>query len=476
MASQKRRQCSKDLLSEQADNMLQPTVPALVSNLTGGLAHFLEMPALILQPDAVTFELQRLRQAHSKGVPTCHNPHCDHLGQSIFRYKNGYQSFGHSGDKQRYRCKSCGMTFVDKCSGSNKYLRLQTQLLTLLLRGARLREICHQLQLNPKSFYDHLEYIANRCRRKMALVETHWDEQRSYQLASHCRALQPHSNNGVYWVASAEANTGYILAHHVNYSPYNADEFVLPDTFCADSTHFIQRDYVTASFLPLAPSQHGVLSAIGRNHPQLLATQQLQGGYHAQAATPLNGQLIPLPYTLCAHYLHLLSCCQRSKSISLIIDPEPLMHHSALNACIVDGQHYCIDIIYVAEDPDWVANRNIDVINSVQINGYPHPWLLARQGKQQKAIYDISGQHGNPSLWMRSATTAPVQAYQSMFQTLFSHVINEPRRRQRPASILPLLDIFRAWYNLCCVDKKNRTPAQRCGLTQHAHTIRQLLS
>ena len=50
------------------------------------------------------------------------------------------------------------------------------------------------------------------------------------------------------------------------------------------------------------------------------------------------------------------------------------------------------------------------------------------------------------------------------------------RARNETTGILPLLDIFRAWHNLCYQDKQGLTAAQRLEVTDAPLTIKQLLS
>lgn len=89
----------------------------------------------------------------------------------------------------------------------------------LLFMGYSVREICRKLEINPKTFYDHVDHIASRCRRKLAMIDARWvNHAKDYEFASHYQRLQPQSNNGVVWIATGEAHSGYILCQHVNYS------------------------------------------------------------------------------------------------------------------------------------------------------------------------------------------------------------------------------------------------------------------
>lgn len=83
----------------------------------------------LLNNQEVLNELKRLKLHHHEGLPSCKDPQCEHFGLSVHTHKDRYHSFGFSGDRQRYRCKACQGTFVDKWSGSNKKLSFQESLL-----------------------------------------------------------------------------------------------------------------------------------------------------------------------------------------------------------------------------------------------------------------------------------------------------------------------------------------------------------
>lgn len=103
-------------------------------------------------------------------------------------------------------------------------------------------------------------------------------------------------------------------------------------------------------------------------------------------------------------------------------------------------------------------------------------WAISSQYECNKGICYLAGDRNEPESWFNVATTRHIQFYQNRFQLLFESFINEPRRKLRPAGILPLLDIFRAWHNLCYQDKQGLTAAQRLKVTDAPLTIKQLLS
>lgn len=139
--------CDNFGLSDAKRYVLQhanPKRPAMVCRECGAF------PPLLNNRDVVN-ELHRLRHVHSDGLPACRNDACDNFGLSVHTHKHLYHAFGYSGDRQRYRCKACQSTFVDKWSGANKKLQFQENLMGLLFTGYSVREICRKLSINPKN-------------------------------------------------------------------------------------------------------------------------------------------------------------------------------------------------------------------------------------------------------------------------------------------------------------------------------------
>ncbi|MEL0611339.1 lactate dehydrogenase, partial [Vibrio echinoideorum] len=76
----------------------------------------------------------------------------------------------------------------------NKKLQFQENLMGLLFMVYSVREICRKLDINPKTFYDHVDHIESRCRRKLAMIDPPWvNHAKDYQFASHYQRLHPQS-------------------------------------------------------------------------------------------------------------------------------------------------------------------------------------------------------------------------------------------------------------------------------------------
>lgn len=449
-----------------------PKRPAMVCRECGAF------PPLLNNQDVLT-ELQRLRQLHSDGLPACRQPDCPNMGLSVHTHKHLYHAFGYSGDRQRYRCKACQSTFVDKWSGANKKRQFQENLLGLLFTGYTVREICRKLSINPKTFYDHVDHIASRCRRKLAMIDARWvNHAKHYELASHYVTLQPKSNNGVLWFATGEAHSGYILCQHVNYSANEEPVGGIDHDPYQTPARFVSRDHCSEANLPVPTPPSDLRERIDQQYQTILARGNVEDpmGNLTVFHYPSKGALIRAPYTSYAHFLHVLDLCQDDRQVSIYLPQDPVLRSAALSICLPRIQRQNIDLMYVEEDPQWSLNHSLDKIDIVHMGWWRDRWAITSDGQYAKGICYLAGQDNRPNYWLRRASIRQTAFFQSRFQTLFSGFINEPRRKLRPGGLLPMLDIFRAWHNLCYQDKQGMTAAQRLELTQSPLTLRELLS
>ena len=449
-----------------------PKRPAVICRECGAF------PPLLNNQDVLN-ELQRLRQLHCEGLPACRHKSCEHFALSVHTHKQLYHAFGYSGDRQRYRCKACQSTFVDKWSGANHKLNVQENLLGLLFMSYSVREICRKLAINPKTFYDHIEHIASRCRRKLAMFDARWvNHAKQYELASYYMPLQPKSSNGVYWIATGEAHSGYILCQHVNYSA-NEEPHGNSDHNPFDSpARFVTRDHRPKTNHLVEPDTDSLRERIEQQYQTILARGNVEDPMENLTTFhyPSKGALIRPPYTSYAHFLQVLSLCRREHKVSIYLPQDPILRSAALSVCLPRIKAATVDLMYVEEYGNWGNNFPLDKIDIVHMGWWRDRWAIAHAGSIAKGICYLAGANHQPKYWLQRASTNKIELYQQRFQLLFESLINEPRRKLRPGSLLPVLDIFRAWHNLCYQDKHGITAAQALGLTHSPMTLQELLS
>ncbi|MGF1741794.1 lactate dehydrogenase [Vibrio profundum] len=449
-----------------------PTRPTMVCRKCGAFPPLLNNHQVLL-------ESLRLKELHHDGVPSCRNQSCTNHNLPVYTHKHLYHAFGFSGDRQRYRCKQCQATFVDKWSGENPKNHLQQQILAMLFTGYSVREICRKVDIKPKTFYDHLQHIASRCRRRLANFDARWlQKTKHYVMASNYSKLQPNSDNGVFWLVTGEANSGYIYRQHINYSANdlatgNADH----DPY-QDNASVLARDYQVNALPESNKTADSLLERVELQYQAILARNNVESplGDLTRFHYPSIGVLIRPQYTSYAHYLNVLETCDENKRLSLFMPQDPLLRSAALSICknrILQGR---VDLMYVCEDPLWDKDRAIEKIDVVHMGWWRDRWGMANQEQAEKGVCYLAGDNPNLDKWLQNASITAILFYQQRFQSLFQAFINEPRRRLRPGGLLPLLDIFQAWHNLCYQDKNGQTAAQKLGLCQHAMTLEELLS
>jgi hypothetical protein len=467
--------CDNFGLSDAKRYVLQhvnPKRPAMVCRECGAF------PPLLNNQEVLN-ELQRLRSVHSDGLPACRNKACENFGLSVHTHKQLYHAFGYSGDRQRYRCKACQSTFVDKWSGTNQKLTFQENLLALLFTGYSVREICRKLAINPKTFYDHVDHIASRSRRKLAMFDARWmTHEEHYQLASNFMPLQPHSDNGVLWLATGDAHSGYILTQHVNYSADTEPEGNLDHDPYQTPARFVSRDYQAETNIAIQTEPKALRERIDQKYQVILARGNVEDpmGNMTQFDYPAKGALIRPPYTSYAHYMHVLAMCRDEKRVTIFMPQDPLLRSAALTICLDRIKSQNVDLMYVEEDTGWDHDIQPEKVDIVHMGWWRDRWAISQQEQGSKGICLLAGDSEQTRHWLHCASVKNIRFFQERFQLLFESFINEPRRKLRPGGILPLLDIFRAWHNLCYQDKDGQTPAQKLGLTDQPMTLKQLLS
>ena len=139
-----------------------------------------------------------------------------------------------------------------------------------------MRDICRRLEINPKTFYDQLNHIAARCRRQLALFDERlFKHQHKVQLASNIKALQEKSMNGVLWVASAEAQSGYVVAQHINYQQESVESTKEHHDAYQDTARYMAlstpHQTLTETFIPL-----GILAQVDTTYRKIFSRSNME--------------------------------------------------------------------------------------------------------------------------------------------------------------------------------------------------------
>ncbi len=465
--------CRNFGLSDKKLYLLQDTDPSRPSLVCRECGAF---PPL-LNNHAVMDEYLRLKAQDSGNLAACSTEGCPAHGLPVLTHREHYHAFGYSGERQRYRCKHCQSTFVDKWSNANPKIDVQQKLLGLLFTGYAVREICRKLAINPKTFYDHLDQIAARCRNKLASVDARFLQMATNApLASSLMPLQPKSDNGVMWLTTGDAEHGYILLQNINYSAAEEKPDQSADVFDA-SSRLMPDAFHPHSEIHLEKSSN-LLTQVNNKYKEVLSRSNVEDPYTRPIRVdyPSKGCLIRPQYTAYAQYLRLKELLGSWDSFTLYLPQEPLMRSAMMSIFKERLMEQTCHPIYVEQNTHWVEGSAASNIDIMLLSWWRDRWAFTQEGTAAKAICHLGRETGNEEAWLQKATTQVVYQYQARFHQHFRSLIDEPRRRLRPGGLLPLLDIFRAWNNLCNQNSEGITPAQALGLTRHPYTLAHLLA
>lgn len=434
----------------------------------------------IIWPGELEIELQRQRSLLQQGSVACSNVECKHLGLNVHLHPECYYSFGFSGEKQRYRCKACKTTLVDKYSVDNPHLQTHVTILALLLTGFSLKEVATRLHIQAKTLNDHLKTMAAICRHKSSIFDHHWrSKSRAFKLGTDLSYLQPKSHNGVILLATGDLDSHYIGAQCVNFTQHEQAPLLNP----ARQNRLLERSYLASINSVAKPIDSDDLI---KNLDALAQTHALRTSItnplHSQTKLnyPSKTALVTPIYSATAHYLQLKDWFFEKDKVSLVVTYEPLLASSAMAGFSDLRNKQTLDLLYLMDEDTWIDGKSGNKPYQVCLPHSDLIWSVSEQrhlrgAPEKRAVcmlvesnMTIKQAHLLPKL-------APVTNYIKRFHALFSSTINEPRRKLRPEGILPLLDIYRAWNNLCHQENPGETPAVNAGISEKPLSLTQLL-
>ncbi len=175
-------------------------------------------------------------------------------------------------------------------------------------------------------------------------------------------------------------------------------------------------------------------------------------------------------------FLEIQKAFSHCDSIEIYMPQEPMLRSAAMSIFLKRIKQNSIDLLYVTQDAAFPTEESGEKIDIHLVGWWRDRWAFTEINGQHKGICHLNGAEHNEAYWLKRASATVANEYQTRFYNQFTNLVNEPRRKLRPASLLPLLDIFRAWHNLCHQDKLGITPAQKLGLISKPITLAELLS
>ncbi|WP_413112236.1 transposase [Thaumasiovibrio sp. DFM-14] len=442
-----------------------PSRPAMICRECGAF------PPLLSNIE-VKHEAQR--QASLDRLPGCTNEQCQHYSTPAVLYPELYQHFGYSGLRQRLRCKHCRTTFTDPFSAPNSHLDIHAKIIEQLVQSKPVRDICRELSLNPKSFYHHLQLIAQRCQHVSAIFQHAILRHKPLQhLSVTINELQPKSHNGVDWLTIADEESGYILSQSTNY------ENLIAPPECGQHNPFDSN----CQYLPLDSVNHGeanpsiwpeqLLSRIEGRYRQIMSRHNVEEPLHQSDfyRYPNNGSLIRSQYMVYGHFLHLKPFLNIDNT-ALYLPQEPLLRSAIVSIFKQEVANGSLSPVYVESIGE--MDQPSDKVDIVLVGWWRDRWAINRNAKGSKGICHLGKQVGREKHWLAQARLDKNKRYVDNYRHYFHAYLDEPRRYSHPMMLQHLLSIYQSLHNLTAVF--NQPAAQKANILSTPLSINALLS
>ncbi|GEA60859.1 IS1 family transposase [Vibrio comitans] len=428
----------------------------------------------IIWPTELNHEVTAQLEHNHAGLTACTSEQCVNVGLNVQLHPNRYYAFGFSGDKQRYRCKNCQKTIVDRFSVENPNLKTHVTILALLLTGFSLKEIAAKLKIQAKTLNDHIKVMATICRQKSSVFDHHWKNKgQKFLLGSDWTFLQPKSQNGVLWVCTGDLDSHYIAQQSLN----------LSEQKITINHRFIGSDFLASiNTAPPAPKTEALKDIIESLNVAHQERTHLNNPLHNQTQLnyPAKSSLVSPIYCTAAHYLQLNQALGNKEQVMLSMSFEPMLADAAMLSFNAMRQKQSLDLLYQVEDESWTEGKTGNKPQLLRFEDSAPPWSLSEQwhlrGKaDQRAICQLVESNLTQKQAHQLPKLSSITHYMDRFHAMFKSSVNEPRRKRRPEGLLPLLDIYRAWNNLCHQENPGETPAVNAGISEKPLSLDQLL-
>ena len=160
----------------------------------------------------------------------CPNQECANHSLAVANHPEQYNRFGTtSAGQPRYRCKQCLKTFSRKKQGrKHRRPELNERVYLALVNKIPINRICEIENVQPKTVYDKLQFIYERCQRFSAEKEQQLREKAEYPffLATDTRNFHlnwqrssQRKNVCLQTVTTTDISSGYVLGCHSNINP-----------------------------------------------------------------------------------------------------------------------------------------------------------------------------------------------------------------------------------------------------------------
>lgn len=464
----------------------------------------------------------------------CRNHDCENHGHPIAAHSDRYQRFGSTnGGAQRYRCRACGQTFS---VNRNPYRRLRQpakteEVLRLLVNKAPMRRLCDVAGITAPLLYQRIGLLYNRL---LAFARSREEQFLSQAQFERIRVAVDRQDHPLAWgsaidrqaftlksVATADTDSGYVLAQHVNYDP---DE------------NAMQRELESRELGDLdVPAAFRQFARLWLPHEADARRQAALDRSKSQATTP-GGENIGLAgrgafvhenYSLLGHFLFLQRWFQCAARVHVSLDMDTGIDRACLLASANRVRDGSLDAFYVRINKGLsIAKRRAEIARADSLltecraaspelsdgqllhkmlaeryelacqqhmdplkRWVTHPFSTMQESNREVLCLTNNGSRAAAHVvnGLGRATLRAVDRYFMQVRRKLS-VLERPIHSSSttwrawygynaysPRVVMQLLEIFRVVYNFHLAGKDRQTPAMRLGIVAHPLTFTELI-
>ncbi len=181
--------------------------------------------------EAIAAELARISSyLEPRPEPSCPASSCANAGAGVYSRPEAYASQGNRGGTQRFRCKACRKTFsvTIKSTVRQKAPHFNRTVFAEVVSKKPLRGIMEVTGLSASAVYDKLDFLYRQCRGFAGEREgrAHRIERKRVRLCVdrqdymiNWRSKSARKNIQLTAICTVEADSGYVLGHHLNFDP-----------------------------------------------------------------------------------------------------------------------------------------------------------------------------------------------------------------------------------------------------------------
>ena len=256
----------------------------------------------------------------------CPNQECANHSLTVDNHLGQYSRFGTtSAGQPRYRCKQCLKTFSRKKQGrKHRRPELNERIYLALVNKIPINRICEIENVQPKTVYDKLQYLYERCQRFSSEKEKQLKNKTDYSffLATDTRNFHlnwqrssQRKNVCIQTVTTTDISSGYVMGCHGNINPdydlrkierelKESEALQCPSAFRPYAHFLLSDDYGQTSKTSEELKHLDLLDNVEQKYLEMTARKDFGVAevLNRHTSPPAEGIQVRFDYTLYGHF------------------------------------------------------------------------------------------------------------------------------------------------------------------------------